>query len=84
MAAYVLKETTMFRKALHLTLTLVLIACSALPVNFPISAVAKALMSLDETQIVVKRELKVAPSLTAIVLPADVYVPVRNRFERQD
>lgn len=68
----------MLRNALHLTSILVLIACNALPEAFPTNAARKALTPLDQSKVVVKRDLKVAPSLTAIVLPADVYVPVRK------
>jgi hypothetical protein len=54
------------------------IACSALPQTFPSDAPRRSLVAVDATQIVVKENLKIAPSLTAIVLPADTYIPVRT------
>lgn len=55
-----------------------LLACSALPQTFPANAARKSLDPINESRVVVKQDLKIAPSLTALVLPADTYVPVRT------
>ena len=52
-------------------------ACSAIPHTSPADTPHKELRPIDASRVVLKQDLTIAPSLTAIVLPADEYVPVR-------
>jgi hypothetical protein len=68
----------MLHKTLSLALLGLLVGCSALPQTFPADAPRRNLVPVDTSQVVVKEEFEFAPSLTGMVLPADVYIPVRR------
>jgi hypothetical protein len=49
--------------------------------KFPDTPPRQDLVALDSTRIVVKEEFKYLPTLTAVILPAGEYVPVKRDAE---